>query len=344
MEIETIEKDDFIPSTITIKAIFNTEIDTEIVSSFLPIKNIFDDKGNRLKLISGSRESIKYFGIEEAVVSICYKKKRRGMRTGAMNNMVSIDIQVGGKNIHLKVSSTSITSVGTSSIDYAKKVCDIILKKFKQLQNNLNLIKIVENKEETIRSIASCLEDYEKLPTKEIFIKSFYEKDNIYNNDFLKICLDYYDDYDQKDVFIDKINQLLNELNLYQGDIKCKDYTIFNSVYHIRPIKNKNFRMPLHRLAPYLAQLGVSVEYHNWTSEGVNICFDIEENKEGQNHENKEYKHRFTIHETSKIRQCSPTSKDEAYKNYLGVMNLIKKFFETPNIDFSKYITNNLIG
>ena len=80
------------------------------------------------------------------------------------------------------------------------------------------------------------------------------------------------------------------------------------------------------------------VEYHNWTSEGVNICIDIEEEKKGPNHANKEYKHRFTVHETTKIRQCSPTSRDEAYKNYLGIMNLLKIFFRENDIDYKKYI------
>jgi hypothetical protein len=342
MEIELLEKDEFIPSTITIKASFNNEIDTEVLSSFLPVKNIFDKSGQRLKLISGSRESIKYFGVEEVIVSVCYKQKRRGMRTGAMNNMVSIDIQVGGKNIHLKVSSTSITSVGTSSIEYATKVCEIVLKHFRKLQANLNLIPHLENKDETIESIKTELSNYDKIPTKSKFIEQFYQKEYTYNNDFFKICLDYFEDQDDISLFLEKIETLKTDMRLYKDDIQCTDYNIFNSVYHIKPIKNKNFRMPLHRLAPYLASLGVNVEYHNWTSEGVNICFDIEEEKEGENHVNKEYKHRFTIHETSKIRQCSPTSKEEAFKNYLGVINLIKKFFTKPEIDFNKYIRNSL--
>ena len=57
---------------------------------------------------------------------------------------------------------------------------------------------------------------------------------------------------------------------------------------------------------------------------------------------NKEYKHRFSIHETTKIRQCSPTNKKEAYSNYLGVMMLLKEFFEHPEVDFNNYICEKL--
>ena len=115
-----------------------------------------------------------------------------------------------------------------------------------------------------------------------------------------------------------------------------------NSVYHCT--LSNNFRIPLHKLAPYLSKLGLIVEFHNWSSEGCNICFPVEEFKDG--HVTKEYKHRFTIHERSTMRQCSPTYHDESYKFYTVIIDLINKFLKdnkSDNIDYKQYITNNII-
>ena len=54
----------------------------------------------------------------------------------------------------------------------------------------------------------------------------------------------------------------------------------------------------------------------------------------------KEYKHRFTIHEKSSMRQCSPGFKDESYKYYKGVIKLIKTFIDSGQKfdNYKKYI------
>ena len=98
-------------------------------------------------------------------------------------------------------------------------------------------------------------------------------------------------------------------------------------------------------LAPYLANYDLSVEFHNWTSEGVNICFPIENNKE-LNTKDKEYKHRFTVHERSSMRQCSPAFKEESYKYYKGVMELIKEFIDGGQKydNFKKYVSEEPIS
>ena len=129
----------------------------------------------------------------------------------------------------------------------------------------------------------------------------------------------------------------MEKTSFYEGDLKCLKPSIFNSVYHINLFKEiKNKRIPLHRLAPYLAEKNFVVEFHNWTSEGVNVCFDIEEEKSGVHHKDKEYKHRFTIHERGTMRQCSPTFKEESYKYYLGIAKQIEQFYKDIK-DTEKY-------
>ena len=337
-EIKVLKKEDFIPSTIVVKGILSSKIDINILSKFLPIDHQFDKDNKRIKLISGSRKHIEYYGPEGSIVSIGYKTIRRGMRTGAMNNMVSLDIQLGGKNVHLKVSSSAITSVGTSSIEFGEEVFKTVINHIESIQTyfdyNNSLTEEVLN--ENIDLIINNCGTENELYTREEILENI--KQFNYDNKVITTCLLYLEDHDEKDKYIEKLNLLKDKIYIYKENIKCYNFNIFNSVYHLTPLKIKNFRMPLHKFAPFLSNLGIVVEYHNWTSEGVNVCFDIEEEKPNSLNTAKEYRHRFTIHETTKIRQCSPTSKEEAYKNYLGMMNLLKMFFSNPNIDFTEYI------
>lgn len=144
IEVEILDYEDYNPSTVTVAGYLNTTIDIVNVSRYLPVNHIFDkDTGERVKLQSGSRQRISYFGIEGVFISICYKKVKRGMRTGAMNNMVSLDIQWGEKNIHLKLSSSSITSVGTKTIEDGQSVFDVVIDHIVQLQEMILFLKKV---------------------------------------------------------------------------------------------------------------------------------------------------------------------------------------------------------
>lgn len=346
-EINILSKEEFIPSTITMKGIFSSKIDINIIASFLFVKHAFDKDNERIRLISGSRQSIEYSGNEGDIVSVGYKSIRRGMRTGAMNNMVSVDMQLGGKNIHIKLSATSITSVGTSTFEAGKKVVDKILEHIKDLQKILDFSNSLE-REEKSKNI-EWLKEESKGFKKGLRYSEIIERikiPNHLNHKYISFLLKYFDDYDDLEDFHFHIDKTVDNLDLSEQEISCVKYDIFNSVYHIKPIANPNFRMPLHKLAPFLANppYNISTSWHNAISEGINICFDIEEEKEGINHEDKFYKHRFTIPITSKIKQTSPSSKDEAYKYYLGTMNILKMFFQQEDIDFKKYVTEDIQG
>ena len=110
----------------------------------------------------------------------------------------------------------------------------------------------------------------------------------------------YIDDFDDHEVdkFLSKIRKYETMDNIFKDVLKCEKPKIYNSVYHISICdNNKTQRLFLHRLAAYLAEKGILVEFHNWSSEGVNICFPIEMDIESSGSATKEYKHRFTIHE-----------------------------------------------
>ena len=348
MDVKILSKDEYIPSTVTMVSRFNKTINIVDISKFLPVVHLFNkNTGARLKLDSGTRTSIKYYGYEGIIISVCYKKIRRGMRTGAMNNMASLDVQYGGKNIHVKLSSNTITSVGTSGYEFGVKVFDLMLRHINMLNNNIKYIRNLKESEVSKNLewiFENCINEKIELHNYKKMLEIIKKLDDTtLDKRIINSCLVYIDDFEKNEVslFKEKILNFVNNCSFVDEDIKCMKPSIFNSVYHIDIFKNtKNKRIPLHILSPYLAEKNFIVEFHNWTSEGVNVCFDIEEEKSGSHHKLKEYKHRFTIHERGTMRQCSPTMKDESYKYYLGVIKQIKLFFEeTGKVEYKKYIS-----
>lgn len=350
MDIKILEPEEYVPSTVTMVSRFDKSINISEIATYIPVVHLFNKKtGDRLKLDSGTRTSIKYYGYEGIIISVCYKQIRRGMRTGAMNNMASLDIQYGGKNIHVKLSSNTITSVGTSGFEFGVEVFNLMISHINNFYSNLRYIKSLE-KEKIRKNIEwvflnSCINN--NLISYKDMLKKIKNLDENVDMRIINSLIVYLDDFEKNetDKFKEKILNFVNKTTVLEEDINCVHSSIFNSVYHINIFENiKNKRIPLHMLAPYLANHDLSVEFHNWTSEGVNVCFDIEEKKIGSHHKLKEYKHRFTIHERGTIRQCSPTLKEESYRYYLGVIKLIKKFFENElTEEYKNYITDTMI-
>ena len=338
MNVNILKYDEFNPSTITMVSNFNKSINSNDIAEYLPVVHLFDKKTNeRLKLISGSRNSIKYYGHEGIIISVCYKKTRRGMRTGAMNNMVSIDLQYKEKNIHIKLSSTTMTSVGTSGFEFGNEVFKLMTHHINMLNTNVKYIRTREKDylDKNINWIfENCTDSSNNLIPMNLITEKM-EKTEGLDEKIIKSCIVYIDDFErnQASKFKEKIINFCNKCHYFEENLKFVKPNIFNSVYHINIFKDTNKRIPLHKLAPYLAEKNFIAEFHNWTSEGVNICFEIEEEKNGIHHINKDYKHRFTIHERGTIRQCSPTFKDESYRYYLGLIKQIERFFVENNIE-----------
>lgn len=354
MNLPILSFDNFKSSTITIKASLSSEINVHTLANFLVINNRFDENNNRIKKSSKSRAKIDYTGPEESIVSICYDELRRGMRTGAMNNMLQMDVQYGGINVHNKLSSNAITIVGVPTIELAKRVFQVIINKIINLKQVLDYCNEIDKADKIImiNYIVDIINEYMKendgkFPRYKNLSKNLDIPASM-DHKFIKICLGYLDDYDRllpsdaadtkEEGYKEKLDMFIEKYNIMKTDsLDCKKYDIFNSVYHIES-PNKNYKISIHQLAFFLHRQGVNVEYHNWTSDGVNICFDIEDGKEGINHAEKDYKHRFIVQDNCKIRQCSPTFKEEAYVNYKGLVGLINEFFNQKDVNYTKYI------
>lgn len=123
---------------------FKTEFNISALSKLLPITDI------GVKNVS----SISYYGRDDIIVRISSKNNNRGLiKTSAgkvkettMTNIIDIDYQTEGKNIHFKVSKTNIHITG--------------LKSYKMFENATeNFIKYLIETEEKIKKLMGCNTD-----------------------------------------------------------------------------------------------------------------------------------------------------------------------------------------
>ena len=331
--VKILSEDEFNSSTVTMASDLNTNINVFDVANYIPITHIYNTKNERIHLNSGTRNSINYFGYEGIIITSCYKSIRRGVRIGIMNNMMCIDLQLEGRNVHIKLSKNTITSVGTCEIQKGINAYKTVVSHINNLKHNIENFQNVKDKEYIYRWIlGNFIKDNKLLRTINNVRPDIYKEEI----DFLRV---YLDDFEPEDIqgYMNKIKRIETLPPLFEDILENVNIKVYNSVYHINICQE---RLSLHILAAYLADKGILVEFHNWTSEGVNICFPIEQEVKSDFNMPKDYKHRFTIHEKSSMRQCSPGFKEESYRYYKGVIKLIKEFIENGQVfeDYKKYI------
>jgi hypothetical protein len=338
MVITILPEEDYNSSTMTMVAGLNRSLKTRILAEYMPVVHLFNNKGERVKIDPGTRDGITFFGSNGIIITSCYKDIRRGIRLGAMSNMICSDLQILNRNVHIKISGGIITSVGTSDYESGKLAFNCVIDLLNTLNDNIIYLRLLPETDFRIVMkwiINNCVSNGELKRLSEISLPFHVD------NRAILIAISYIDDFERHEIskFVAKINKIRTLDNIFEGRLNNVNPKIYNSVYHIKMCDTKE-RISLHKMAPYLKDKGVAVEFHNWTSEGVNICYPIENELLGSS--NKEYKHRFTIHEKSSMRQCSPAFKSESYKYYKRIMTLIKEFIDAGQVyDFKKYISED---
>src|SRR5437868_5497725 len=103
-------------STLTMTTPLNGVVDIDTLFRLLPITYPKTLSGGPIQ-IPKSRGKIPFFGLEGIIISARYAKKSRGARVGGgfMSNVISVDLQTGQKNIHLKVSGSKLQLTGALS-------------------------------------------------------------------------------------------------------------------------------------------------------------------------------------------------------------------------------------
>lgn len=335
MGIKIYSFEEYNAKTVTMVFSLSSSIDIGLVCKYLEITHLYEGK-KKLK-IENSRD-ISYYGTEEIIISIASKGGiKRGIRKkDVMHNMVSGDIQCDGKNTHFKLSPTKITLVGAKSKENGEKTANVLLNGIINVQKLVNYIKNCSEKvlKKTFKHFmevsANCVDftqmEYDNFTVPREIDLYLYQNFVMFAQDIDNISE------------LPKLGNLLSELislktSIYSEELYATDILIRNSIYQVN-LGEKLF-IPLHKIAVYLFDKGISIEFHNWVTNSIKICFPVRSDRE----EVKAYKHRIKITEKGSMRVISPSSREESYDHYLLIAKAIKKIYEGDiKVDYEKYI------
>lgn len=311
-------------STVTAKRDFDENgIKIYEIAKYIPVVYLRDENNNIFHLHG---KKIPFYFVNGIILSSNYKEIQRGIRKRTMENMYGIDIQIFDRNIHVKISSKNMTCVGPKNIEEVDEVFDTICDIIENLKENFlymysldtetvdkNLKWFYNNLTDSTEQMLDKIDANINIDKRFLTTLALYIDDC---NDLSKSIKELVDDiFEHKPIFFesDKLVGSESEIN--------------NSVFYLNifkePVKRLEEYIMLFDLAKFLLEMGITVVYINTTGK-LNICFDIEEEKI----KNKNYKHRFSLHNTGTLRQTSPTSHEESYECYKSLMTCIKEYYE----------------
>jgi hypothetical protein len=325
-------------STITLTAILTANVDIQLAYELLPVIHPKNPDGSRFIHPINTRNKIPYFGVENAVVCVKYKGKIRGIRQnkGQMNNVASIDLQTGNKNVNIKLAKTRVQLTGANSEGMGEKSFKIICSHINLIQSHLHHIRCLseELRQKTIAWVIqrSFVEKNEnEYDLKHIDMNDIQNESEI-DTIFATFLWNFCDDFDEAPEYSEKLSRIIEicyntELNICDGYVDITDCNVSNSVYNY----NIGKEVSLIGLTRHLSAKGFSVSFHNWNSTQLKVSMpifndEISENDSdegtdstgrtiatsGTNGSNKIKAHRFTVHRKLSIKQTSPTCNAQA--------------------------------
>ena len=350
-------------STITMTGLLTSNVNIQLAYELLPVLHPKNEDGSNYVHPKNTRNKIPYFGVEKAIVCVKYKGKIRGIRQneGQMNNVASIDLQSGNKNVNIKLAKTKVQLTGANSDAMGKRAFEILCDHINMIQKYLEYIRSIDD-ELRQRTINWIIEKTNGERLNLIDIKMIEENKEIIDASFASFLWQFADDYNvgnaatpdeinaSKYYFYEKFKRLIEicysrEENICDTPVAISECNISNSVYNY----SLNKEVSLIALTKHLYKKGFSVSFHNWNSTQLKVSIPIindtmsETSDESENSihtvstssaSSKKIKaHRFTVHRKLSIKQTSPTSYEhalEARESFLaGVMDFPELMEET---------------
>jgi hypothetical protein len=334
-------------STITMTASLTSSINIKLAFEILPIIYPKNLDGSNFVHPKNTRNKIPYFGVENAIVCVKYKGKIRGIRQneGQMNNVVSLDLQTGNKNINLKLAKTRVQLTGATSDTMGEKSFEVLCSHINLVQDHLNHIRNLPDnvREKTIHWVNSetlpkegnkipkfnypyILEKSQEVPNVDIRFAMFLWQ---FTEDF-----EDYTDFNRKFKSVVEICYSKEDVILETDTVGICDCKISNSVYNY----NIGLEVSLIELTKFLHKKGFNVQFHNWNSTHLKVSipimdeisdFDNEfETKTVESVGSAKIKaHRFSIHRGGgSIKQTSPSNSAAASAARRNLLSAISEF------------------
>lgn len=320
-------------STITMTASLTTDVNIQLAFELLPVVYLKNKDGSRFIHPKNTREKIPYFGLDGAIICVKYKGKIRGIRQneGQMNNVVSIDLQTGNKNVNIKLARSRVQLTGANSDRMGENAFKVLCLHLNMIQQHINYIRSVspDVRDRTIQWVLDNydVEDYNlAVAQASIASTSTSEPDTSIDANLALFLLQFSETLSQED-FTTKINYLYKSIfeegvNICSEDIDIMDCVISNSVYNY----NIGREVSLIELTKHLDKKGFSVSFHNWNSTHLKLAIPIFDDdkstpSESSGSSGKIRAHRFCLHRSGSCKQTSPTT-------YIEAVNARKMFME----------------
>ncbi|HOY91265.1 MAG TPA: hypothetical protein PK891_06070, partial [Bacteroidales bacterium] len=304
----------------------------------------------------GKKVDIFYYGVEEVIVSIRYKKKSRGIRPSPKqaDNFVSTDLQINGKNVHIKLSSDNALAMGVVSVEMAIEAVECLLNIIYTTDRNLEYFRSsskdsISKAYSYVKSLAidntKCL----SLPGIESFQTKLREDNYPVDEQLATLILSRgYDVSKIED--LDIIMENMTNSNLIaNNDVSIIEHRICNSAYNYKlkitsDIDESRIKgcFILKNLAEAIINFQseyITASHHNWHEKYTNVVIStygvykgkLLMDKKGKR---KQHIHRFNISEKAGIRQWSPSTKNEAYLVHMLLVALLKEILATKDMVF----------
>lgn len=330
-------------STITMTSTLTANVNIQLAYELLPILHPRNPNGTRFIHPINTRNKIPYFGVENAVVCVKYKGRIRGIRqnTGQMNNVASIDLQTGNKNVNIKLARTQVQLTGANSEEMGENSFRVMCSHINMIQSHLNHIRSLDEevRQNTINWVAGkAFEILSDNPESDLEYRLHYlsmstieKESSIYNIDttFASFLWNFAEDYDIATDYSEAFKNIVKicydvNANICDNYVDITECNIQNSVYNY----NINQEVSLIGLAQHLSNKGFSVSFHNWNSTPLKVSIPIyndsasetsDETTESDgirtvsiNSSGKIKVHRFTVHRKLSVKQTSPTNSTQA--------------------------------
>jgi hypothetical protein len=346
----------FIPNNMVVTVRWDGTINLNDASKTLPILTL-DEKPT----MKGGHVKIPYYGIENVIVSVRYKKSYRGMRKTSKNsdNFVSTDLQIDGKNVHIKLSTTNAVVMGVTEYQKAIDAIHCLFDIMKMSDDNLEYLR--KSKAKNVDSVLSFIssmaienkpsiglpgykEVVEKLAAENERLKSLSEKEIDFR--LCMILLSYAYESETTESFTKNIGEItvcspIEPENVKILMDKCR---VSNSAYNYKlifPHVKDQVKLPgvfvLRNLANAIIQINdpnIVPSHHNWSYKYVYVAMSVDSPEPGN--PDKQVIHRFNISEGGSIRQWSPSFTEKAFEIQKMLIHIIRlSIASDPNVYIS---------
>lgn len=310
---------DIKPSNIVMLAKVSTKLNLKSIYELLTIINVDFKISKKNK----SRDKIPFFGDENVIIGLRHNSLSRGIRQdgGQVKNLIAVDLQICGKNVHIKISQNNMLMMGLLSPQMGKIASISCLEHIKMVNKRWkHILNLNENiRENSITWLIDCL----RLENGKILMydsSEFLEKlkkipENVDYKAVRFLSMFTYE-HPTVESFLEKIETLKKLDSLcFEKKPKILLRNICNSVYNYQI----NLNCSLIDLSIALRNKGISAAYDNFTDpSNVHVMIPINSIQHDVNIKKKKnvnikknkpniQAHRFKIGKYGTIKQYSPT-------------------------------------